>query len=323
MSGLSRVFSKRKIAGEGDRYRPGAQQRQIKKDPFFEYRFDAFLICKNFMYSLYNRILMRENKPLLNFIRSDVRKASVAEGDNIYMSCISTGLSVADRAHLMDAAIAMLQQEVILVIELSAARLSAHEILVEAAKGCLDIWLQRSSENSSSSRQERPGLSALKALAIESPIEVIKEVFTSLQSHAACAHSDALLSGYPSSSSAAFPPLGVITFVCKHAERIDNQVLSELVQTIRLRVDSNQKFMLVLFQPSACPLPLRLDPSLRSLTHVMLHTSITPTDLYDEVLGRLLSAGEVPVAIPAAYALYLHESFFRSHCCVKTILDRY
>ena len=143
MPSLTRVFSKRKLAGEGDRYRPGAQQRQVDEDDFFPYRFDAFLICKNFMFSVYHRILRKENEPLLAFIKSDAREASGSTGDNVFISCISTGLSAADRSHLVDAAVTMLAEEAAIVIELSSASQSAHDILVEAAKSSIDQWRRK------------------------------------------------------------------------------------------------------------------------------------------------------------------------------------
>ena len=115
----------------------------------------------------------------------------------------------------------------------------------------------------------------------------------------------------------------LIVFLCRNSERIEGSVLSDLMQTLRLGFKSdNVKFVLLLFQSSVCPLPIKLDPSISSLSYVNVHTTISPIDLYDRFIGRILSAREIPVIIPAAYALYLHELFYRSQMCVYTILDR-
>ena len=49
------------------------------------------------------------------------------------MSIVSTGLSESDRSHLIDASVDMLDKEA-LVIQLTRAHVSAHELLVEAAE---------------------------------------------------------------------------------------------------------------------------------------------------------------------------------------------
>ena len=74
--------------------------------------------------------------------------------------------------------------------------------------------------------------------------------------------------------------------------------------------------------PIACPLPLKLDPSIRSLSDVVVHTTISPNEFYDTFIARVLSAREIPVIIPSPFVLYLHELFFRSQMCVSTIMDR-
>ena len=98
--------------------------------------------------------------------------------------------------------------------------------------------------------------------------------------------------------------------------------LSGFLLGLRLGLEKGQKFIVILVHSSVCPLPFNLDPSIKALTHISFHSTISSKDLYEEVMGVALPAGEIAVVIPAEITLYLHESFIRSHCCVKTIIDR-
>ena len=123
--------------------------------------------------------------------------------------------------------------------------------------------------------------------------------------------------GNASNASIAISRLGgSVVFVSKIGnDFFGNYILTELKS-------ENIKFVLLSFQSSVCPLPIKLDPSIRSLSYVNIHSTVSPFDLYDRFIGRILSAREIPVTIPAAFALYLHELFYRSQMCVCTIMDR-
>ena len=75
-----KVLSRRKLAGEGDRYRPGAQQRQVDLDDFFEFRYDACLRCKDFVMDVYHRILLESSRSVLESIKNDVTTAAASTG---------------------------------------------------------------------------------------------------------------------------------------------------------------------------------------------------------------------------------------------------
>ena len=133
-----KCISHRKIAGEGDRYRPGAQQRQVDIDRFFEYRYDAYLNCQDFLFSVYNRMIKVEHSTLIKSLSDDVINAAASKDDYIYMSCLSTGLSAADRSHVVDAVLASMEQ-LAPIIELNATNNSAHDLSIEASKGIYEI----------------------------------------------------------------------------------------------------------------------------------------------------------------------------------------
>ena len=163
---------------------------------------------------------------------------------------------------------------------------------------------QQSSQMHSSSKQIDQ---LAKNKSSELPIEVIRDVYRVLQPtlKQTKKHSN------------------LIIFLCRNSERIEGSVMSDLMQTLRMGLRSeNIKFVLLSFQSSVCPLPIKLDPSIRSLSYVNIHSTVSPIDLYDRFIGRILSAREIPVTIPAAFALYLHELFYRSQMCVCTIMDR-
>lgn len=172
------VLSHRKRAGEGDRYRPGAQQRQFDSDNFFEFRFDAYLTCKNIITGEYQKVLRAESEKLLESIKNDTRAAAHSVGDKLHMTCISTGLSEADRPHLIDATVAMLEAEA-LVIEISNAYASAHDILVEAAENSYETCRKQFVDTRSRGRGgDNKQLDQLaKTQSTDQPIEMIRTVY--------------------------------------------------------------------------------------------------------------------------------------------------
>ena len=364
------ILSKRKKAGEGSAYRPGAQQRQVEFDDFFEFRYHACLICKDFALDVYHRILREKCTDLMEALRDDIHAAASSSGgahscisssilllhtylllsfspsDKLYMSVVSSGLSESDRSHLIDLSMATLKDES-MIIQLSTSQESAHDILVEAAGDAYEVIflllflliiltptllspdyylielfvhllntktfrklyidpksrLQSSQMHSSSKHIDE----LAKKKSSELPIEVLRDVYKILQPNLT------LSKKHPN----------LIVFLCRNSERIEGSVLSDLMQTLRLGFKSdNINFVLLSFQSSVCPLPIKLDPSISSLSYVNVHSTVSPIDLYDRFIGRILSAREIPVTIPAAYALYLHELFYRSQMCVCTILDR-
>ena len=199
--------------------------------------------------------------------------------DKLYMSVVSSGLSESDRSHLIDLSIATLENEA-MIVQLSTSQESAHDILVEAAgdayeviASCLFYFIaftsvlkrktfpqnkkqtfrklyidpksrQQGSQIHSSSKQIDE---LAKNKSHELPIEVIRDVHRVLLQNL--------------TQSKKYPNL--IIFLCRNSERIEGSVLSDLMQTLRLGFKSdNIKFVLLLFQSSVCPLPIKLDPSI-------------------------------------------------------------
>ena len=74
------ILSRRKKAGEGSAYRAGAQQRQVEFDDFFEFRYQACLICKDFVLNVYHRILRERCDDLLEALRNDTHAAASSSG---------------------------------------------------------------------------------------------------------------------------------------------------------------------------------------------------------------------------------------------------
>lgn len=58
----------------------------------------------------------------------------------------------------------------------------------------------------------------------------------------------------------------LIIFVFRHTETIQVTVLSDLMQALRQGLENEQRFILILFQSSVCPLPVKLDTSISSLS---------------------------------------------------------
>ena len=174
------MLSTRKRAGEGDRYRPGAQQRQVDTDDFFEFRFDAYLTCKDILMEEYYKILKSESESLLESVRTDSRLAAQSIGDKLHMTCISTGLSEADRSRLIDATISMLHAEA-LVIEISSSHASAHDMLVEAAENVYETCHKQFTDNRRGRGGDNKHIDKLaKAKSSELPIEMIKSVYKAM-----------------------------------------------------------------------------------------------------------------------------------------------
>ena len=94
----------RKEAGQNDRYRPSAQDRQMENDDFFEYRFDAFLNCKDFVWDIYKKVLYRQHAKLFLQLEENIMRSLQSKDENIIgMTIVTTGLSDPDRSHLIDA----------------------------------------------------------------------------------------------------------------------------------------------------------------------------------------------------------------------------
>ena len=81
------ILSRRKKAGEGSAYRAGAQQRQVEFDDFFEFRYQACLICKDFALDVYHRILRERCNDLLEALRNDTSAAASSSGGSYYFEC--------------------------------------------------------------------------------------------------------------------------------------------------------------------------------------------------------------------------------------------
>ena len=80
------ILSRRKKAGEGSTYRAGAQQRQVEFDDFFEFRYQACLICKDFVLDVYHRILREMCNDHLEALKKDVDDSASSSGGAVCFS---------------------------------------------------------------------------------------------------------------------------------------------------------------------------------------------------------------------------------------------
>lgn len=93
-----------------------------------------------------------------------------------------------------------------------------------------------------------------KSKSKELPIEVIRDVHKALQ---------------PSLKESKTHP-NLIVLVCKHSERIEGRVLSDLMQTLRLGLGRDIKFVVLLFQSSGCSLNSSICPFVHLFIFVAL-----------------------------------------------------
>ena len=87
------ILSRRKKAGEGSTYRAGAQQRQVEFDDFFEFRYQACLICKDFVLDVYHRILREMCNDHLEALKKDVDDAVKAANLDLFVKNLPDGLN--------------------------------------------------------------------------------------------------------------------------------------------------------------------------------------------------------------------------------------
>jgi hypothetical protein len=112
------------------------------------------------------------------------------------------------------------------------------------------------------------------------------------------------------------PVLVVVSF----AEFILPHIFGDVMSILRL---SSCQFHILMIHSAADPVTCLLSDAVQGLEKScsILH-SFTSLQLYDEVMGSVLIAKEIPIWFTAAAVAWIQEGFWRCNCCVKSAVDR-
>ena len=112
----------------------------------------------------------------------------------------------------------------------------------------------------------------------------------------------------------------LILLFCR-TETLDADVLGNFIDLLK---SSSLNIRLLFIHSLSRPVRFHLSQSFQASVSLDLTArySIGSNDLYDVVIGRILSSHDIPVTIPVDAIGWIHECFWRSERCVTSAIDR-
>jgi hypothetical protein len=116
--------------------------------------------------------------------------------------------------------------------------------------------------------------------------------------------------------------VGPLVLLVEHAECVLTDIFNDLLLLLSTKT-SILKILLVIVHSQTCSLMTFHNPHSRALLcGSTVLRALTPFQLYDSVMSNIFAAREIPVSVSAELIGWLHESYWRSHMCIQTVIDR-
>jgi hypothetical protein len=302
------VFSRKDKAIE---WRPHAHHLLHTNDGHFDHRFNAFLKCEMHLNELYQNSIQNRHKVLVEKMLNELKQFSseqftcrtnTVKASSLHITCITSSLSNPDLQVLVEYLASTLStvSDTIIVQTRCHNVMSAHDVMCEVADNLRVVIDQKNkfekrmaSINTLLSKQK--GLST--RMMNEMPSQYLSDLLSSNE-----------LTGKRS-----------LVLIMTNAEKIDDDVLSDFLEM--LGGISGIFAQIITFNASVCPLPLRISKSAQMLVSASVEGTSTNWEVYDEFIGKVISARQLPISLSSDVWSWIHEIFWRSSCCVKSALD--
>lgn len=113
----------------------------------------------------------------------------------------------------------------------------------------------------------------------------------------------------------------ILVILLRNCERIDPEVFGIFIKNLS-SFSGSMRCHVIVFNSCLCPCPIPLEKATRILMDISLHKTVGPFEIYDDMMGRILAARELPISFPASVIAWIHESFWRSNNCNSSAIDR-
>lgn len=117
--------------------------------------------------------------------------------------------------------------------------------------------------------------------------------------------------------------LASVVLLFRQTEALDADILGGFIDLIK-SISASFNIRLLFVHSLSRPVRFHLSQSFQSSVSLNLHPihSIGSGELYDITVGRVLTARDIPVTIPADVVGWIHEGFWRSDRCVSSAIDK-
>lgn len=299
----SKAEEKIPYTGVFTEWRPCDQHTLFKEDEHFDTRLKGLAKCKNYINDAYINTSKKLNTQLTNQLADDYLKAMDSRTHNIKVSAVITSLSNPDRNVFIDDTISELESRLGVLIAATEfdTYASAHDFYVKVTES-YKLKISRGSTKvgrlNTNSKTHLRNTRKNSVLIQDAPLIALKYIISE-----------------NSISSA----LNSIMIVVRHVERLHNHVFGEILEMIH---NKPIKMHLVIFCSSQRSLPVVLEKSPRGLLCLSIRKTCDPLDFYDQFMGFVLGGCELPVSFPARIINWIHEKFWRSNNCVRSVAKR-
>jgi len=296
------VISKKEKAVE---WRPHAHHVLHLKDAHFDSRFNAFLKCEMHLKELYESVIRFHHEELIEKLFNEVHQfMSKSVGEQtaaVSMTCVTSSLSNPDLEGVVDFITDSLNSRTeSLVLNVRCNNVtSAHDLLCEVTDTFRVLTEQKvKSEKrvaSINTAVSKVG-GSLGRMVSEMPSQALLDL-----SHGGDAAKRSLL------------------LVMVNVEKVDDEVFSDFIEMVHGIAGLSVQIFTI--NASLCPLPLRLSKSAQLLVNASVTGTATTWDIYDDFIGKVVSSKELPVSLTSDAWSWIHDTFWRSSCCVRSALD--
>jgi hypothetical protein len=297
--------------GKAIEWRPQAQHALHLRDGHFDSRFNAYLRCERSLHNLYKSVIEGHHEELLEKLINEIKHtlpvsqpADNTSSRKTPLTCITSALSKPDMEVLVDFLIDCLNfRSDYVVLSLACHNTdSALDLLCEVANSL------RIATNEIACTDRRAASLGI-AMASKLKSEPIREIYE-MPSHAIL---DMLAACEAVSSQRG------LLLLLQNAEGIDSEVFSDFIEIVHNM--EGLHVHIITLTSAICPLPLRLTKSAQCVVEVSVFNTKTNWEIYDDFIGRVVSLRELPVSLTASVWSWIHETFWRSNCCVRSALD--
>lgn len=112
-----------------------------------------------------------------------------------------------------------------------------------------------------------------------------------------------------------------VTILFRFVEIIDGVIIGDIISRL-YSGQSYLRFHLVFFHSAVRPMIFHISTAFQSHARLSLINTPSAYELYDDVVGNILSARDVPVALPVEAIAWIHEAFWKSEHCVLSAVRR-
>jgi len=296
------VISKKEKAIE---WRPHAHHILHTKDAHFDSRFNAFLKCEVHLKELYQSVIQKHHEDLVDKLFNEVQqfraKPVVEQVAAVSMTCVASSLSNPDLEGVVDLITDSLSSrtEGIVLNARCNNVTSAHDILCEVADNLRVLTEQKAKSEKRVASISTTGAKVsggLSRMVSEMPSQALLDLLHSSDSGKRC-----------------------LLLVMVNVEKVDDEVFSDFLEMVHGIAGFSVQIFTI--NSSVCPLPLRLSKSAQVLVNASVTSAATNWEIYDNFIGKVVSSKQLPVVLTSDAWTWIHDTFWRSSCCVRSALD--